>query len=312
MASPIRFLCEHTPSRSRVFALDNQHHLEYLQALVTNPDPIRAERLTALLNRILAVARVAAGSEPDTLSGDIGQLKSAVDAELRGMPAAAAASVRQAVHHVTQESWPDNPAAPNDVYTPDWAFLFPKVSLSSTSDADDDGPVLTARSAAWLYDALLVMADWADDVVDDLQHTEGLKALHFDRKRQLMDDAAIPVAMHSQSLQMLQRYAMGYRWLAEDLAWGRYPVPSTMAEEMALDRALDWLDEEFLKPESRAELLSDVSGQPEDSADQNLFEYGREALFQDRDFEGVLEQDEPLDEPAYFVFDAFANVPTRT
>ncbi|GAA1988473.1 hypothetical protein [Kitasatospora viridis] len=93
-ASPRDFLCEHTPSKSRVLALlAHDDGPDSLQAVLTCRDPELAYRAAELLRRTLS--RAAGARHTESVDGLCGQL-----------PDAPGSSLRQAVAHVLAGTWP--------------------------------------------------------------------------------------------------------------------------------------------------------------------------------------------------------------
>ncbi|MDH6580436.1 hypothetical protein [Kitasatospora sp. MAP5-34] len=93
-ASPRDFLCEHTPSKSRVLALlSHDGGPDSLQAVLTCRDPELAHCAAELLRRTLS--RAAGVLHTESVDGLCGQL-----------PDAPASSLRQAVAHVLAGTWP--------------------------------------------------------------------------------------------------------------------------------------------------------------------------------------------------------------
>ncbi|MFE6054940.1 hypothetical protein ACFQ6N_29675 [Kitasatospora sp. NPDC056446] len=93
-SSPRDFLCEHTPSKSRVLALlSHDDGPDSLQAVLTCRDPELAHHAAGLLRRTLS--RAAGALHAESVDGLCGQL-----------PDAPASSLRQAVAHVLAGTWP--------------------------------------------------------------------------------------------------------------------------------------------------------------------------------------------------------------
>ncbi|MET8626309.1 hypothetical protein ABZW30_21570 [Kitasatospora sp. NPDC004669] len=121
-ASPRDFLCEHTPSKSRVLALlAHDDGPDSLQAVLTCRDPELAHRAAELLRRTMS--RAAGVLPADSVDGLCVQL-----------PDAPASSLRQAVAHVLAGTWP---AATGTLIT--WPEGSAHEDPGQDDDADSEG-----------------------------------------------------------------------------------------------------------------------------------------------------------------------------
>ncbi|MGH3183333.1 MAG: hypothetical protein ACRDOE_15730, partial [Streptosporangiaceae bacterium] len=179
---PQDFLCEHTPTKSRVFAMlaifEGPHTLK---AVLTCADPALAQRAAD------ALSAVAGGVSSPVLDSKIKQV-------LRALPAAPAASFRQALQWLRDKSWPAieiDPSVWRDLSAasapgsghdqglriietefgprPDFAALFP----AEDCDCEQEnchlcmGWQLTPRTADLLHRALEALADQAFDDIGE-------------------------------------------------------------------------------------------------------------------------------------------------
>lgn len=97
---PRDFLCEHTPAKSRVFAvLVSPGGPNTLKAVLTCTDPVLAQRAASAL---IALARDGAG---DATNADTEEI-------LAALPAAPAASFREACRRLRDQEWPEADAGP--------------------------------------------------------------------------------------------------------------------------------------------------------------------------------------------------------
>ena len=106
-AQAVDFLCEHTPSKSRVMALlDHDHGPRSLTAVLTCKEPDHAHEAVDILRRVLARREA-----------------TCADDELRAltavMPDAPAGSLRQAVTHAATGTWPTGPGVLYEVVEPE-------------------------------------------------------------------------------------------------------------------------------------------------------------------------------------------------
>jgi hypothetical protein len=160
--------------------------------------------------------------------------------------------------------------------------------------------ILTPRTAAVLSHALAILADEAYDYVY--------------RTGMCRDGApgplgAVVACVADQDAWFLRRYARAFDDLTSDLQVGRYPTPTCTAEEIALDLAIQ--DAERLY-QDEDELVADLETKlPASRSDYN-WNTLQDALFQDKDYEGLLSHRIPLQRhEAERWFEEFGNVPPR-
>jgi hypothetical protein len=97
---PRDFLCEHAPSKSRVFAvLIPPRGPKTLKAVLTCTDPVLAQRAA---DTLAALARSGGGDAINANAEDIAA----------ALPAAPAASFREACHQLREQKWPETDAGP--------------------------------------------------------------------------------------------------------------------------------------------------------------------------------------------------------
>ena len=228
---PTRFLCEHTASKSRVFVhLVTHDRSDALKAVLTCTDPELAERAAEVLNLI--------GQHPVCRP-----LADRIEEEL---PAAPAASFREALDRAQARRWPLSdmgaaPAAGRDRTgrTPGEPDLPPFGRLFGIEDHDcgDDCPAthITPRTADLLYTTLVVLADEAyDDVAEfgdePVGSGDGIEWSLF---------AMLPRGTWRANADWRRRFARACDDLAGDLAAGCLPVPRCQAEHMAIHLAIE-------------------------------------------------------------------------
>lgn len=159
---------------------------------------------------------------------------------------------------------------------------------------------LTPRTAAVLDHALAVLADEAYDVA----YRTGTC-----RRDELGPLGAVVPCVIGQDEWFLRRYARAFDDLHSDLEVGRHPTPTCTAEEVALDLAIQ--DAERLYHDED-ELVADLEAElPASRSDYN-WDTLQDALFQDKDYAGLLSYRGPLGhQEAESWFDEFSNVPPR-
>jgi hypothetical protein len=107
----------------------------------------------------------------------------------------------------------------------------------------------------------------------------------------------------------LRRYARAFDDLNDDLHLGRHPTPTCTAEEIALDLAIQ--DAERLHHDEH-ELIADLEAELPASRTDYSWNTLQDVLFQDKDYEGLLEYPGPLSHDAgEDWFGEFGNVPPR-
>lgn len=239
---PLQFLCEHSPAKSRVFAiLQSSNGPSTLRAVLTCHDPVLAQRAADVLT---ALARGASGEVVTALAKEIESV----------LPAAPAASFREALSRLRDQSWPEAHASPvrwehllvierentRQSAAPDFAALF-QVRTCHLDHADEDEYCdvcdewqLTPRTADMLYTALEILSDEAHEDADDngdepvLPTDEGYW-LVFDR---------LPRITRGMGADWRHQFGRACADLARDLEAGERPQPRCTAEEMALHLAV--------------------------------------------------------------------------
>lgn len=228
---PTRFLCEHTSSKSRVFVhLVTHDRNDALKAVLTCTDPELAERAAEVLN-LIARHPVC---QP---------LAERIEQEL---PAAPAASFRQALERAQARRWPvsdmgpvrrpardRSPRAPGEPELPPFERLFPVLD----HDCDDACPAthIVPRTADLLFTTLVVLADEAyDDVAEfgdePVGSGDGIEWSLF---------AMLPRGTWRATADWRRRFARACDDLAADLAAGQLPVPRCLAEHLAIQLAIE-------------------------------------------------------------------------
>lgn len=161
--------------------------------------------------------------------------------------------------------------------------------------------VITPRTAAALDAALGRLADEVYDIAEQTPLAGGGPAADADE--------TVPACVAGRDPWFLRRYARAFDDLASDLAAGRRPTPACTAEEVALDLAIQDAERcQQDEPDLHADLVATHPG--------SRFDYDwpvlQDALFQDKDYEGLLAHPVPLSyEDAEDWFGEFGNVPTR-
>lgn len=228
---PTRFLCEHTASKSRVFVhLVTHDRSDALKAVLTCTDPELAERAAEVLNLI--------GQHPVCRP-----LADRIEEEL---PAAPAASFREALDRAQARRWPLSDMGPAPApgrdrsgRTPGEPDLPPFGRLFGIEDHDcgDDCPAthITPRTADLLYTTLVVLADEAyDDVAEfgdePVGSGDGIEWSLF---------AMLPRGTWRANADWRRRFARACDDLAGDLAAGCLPAPRCQAEHMAIHLAIE-------------------------------------------------------------------------
>ncbi|MER8182387.1 hypothetical protein [Kitasatospora sp. NPDC094015] len=121
-AVPLDFLCEHTPSKSRVLVrVSHDRGPDSLQAVLTCRHAELADRATRLLLQALK-------STPDTWAAD------RVDELCRQLPDAPASSLRQAVTRAFARAWPTDPGS-----LANWTEKQKDQAATESNDNEGDG-----------------------------------------------------------------------------------------------------------------------------------------------------------------------------
>jgi hypothetical protein len=263
-AVPRAFYCEHATSRSRVLAvLARPGCPDSLRAVLTCADPDLAQAAADLLQSVLN-APVADLADRTALLAD-------------RLPPPVAASLRQAVQWVATGTWPvpshthrPDAAIPADLARlPDFAALFP---VARDLAEDDEFWPLTPRTAAALYGALGLIADWAYDDAE----THGDDPVDPDGDWLLFDE--LPRISWRRDGAWRRDVARAADDLSNDIAHGRWPVPRCNAEELLLHLAIDYAAD-MVKDGSSIAVLLDLP-EHEDDYDWGMCS---EELFQDHD-----------------------------
>lgn len=190
----------------------------------------------------------------------------------------------EALEKTEKNAWEVNGSVPEAVSWDDtaWALQFTPADQEALDEEDpdkeSDGSLLTARSASLLNAALEILGDEIYDVADELDEGISIKGASYAWR--------LPPSMTRQSASFVRRFARCFDDLSADLLAGKHPEPCSMAEEIALDMALDDVDR--MTQDEPYMVFTSTLGLPEHPADSNLLENGFEELFQDRDFEAYL------------------------
>ncbi|SFO06255.1 hypothetical protein SAMN05421854_101487 [Amycolatopsis rubida] len=161
--------------------------------------------------------------------------------------------------------------------------------------------VITPRTAAALDAALGRLADEVYDIAEWTPQGGGGPAAEA--------DTTVPACMADRGPWFLRCYARAFDDLACDLAAGRRPTPACTAEEIALDLAIQ--DAERCQQDEPDVHAEQVAAHPSSRFDYR-WSILQDALFQDKDYEGLLYHPSPLpDVDAEDWFGEFDNVPTR-
>lgn len=307
--SYLAFVPQHAPTTHSVLAMIDRGDGPEAEVLVSFPDAPSATMLAAALNGVLLHQATA---------------ERRLDAVLDGAPVAARKAI-SVLLPVLAAATADDPAAPRVARqlptVGDGGFLlFPTTNCPGQCEfcgtcrndcvgcpeCADGGceiclpPMLTPRTAAMLGHALAVLADEAYD--------------HVYRTGMCRDGAPGPLGavlgcVADQDEWVLRRYARAFDDLSSDLQVGRHPTPTCTAEEIALDLAIQ--DAERLYHDED-ELVADLETElPASRSDYN-WDTLQDALFQDKDYEGLLSYRVPLERhEAERWFEEFGNVPPR-
>ncbi len=256
---PRDFLCEHTPAKSRVFAvLTSPGGPDTLKAVLTCTDPVLAQRAAS------ALAVLAQSGGGGAIDADAEEIATA-------LPAAPAASFREACRRLRDREWPLIPAqgaeladwqresitgefgggwrlrneesGDSESVHPDFAALFPVRSCDldhANEDEEDACEIcgswqLTPRTADMLHTALENLSDEAHDDADEKgdEPVPGKNAddwSFFDR---------LPRITWGMDAEWRRQFGRACDDLVQDLAVGEWPRPRCTAEEMALHLAIE-------------------------------------------------------------------------
>jgi hypothetical protein len=306
--SYLAFVPAHTPSRHRVLAIVDRGDGAEADAVATFPDASSATSLAAALNGILQQRVTAERHLASVLQG----VPDAVGAAVRALlPTLAAAREDPTALRVVREL----PIAGDG-----GVRLFPTTNCPDLCETcgtcrDDctdceecaDGgceiclPVtVTPRTAVLLAHALAVLAD---EVYDCVYRTG------VGRDGAPGPLGAVPDCVAGQDDWFLRRYARAFDDLNADLQAGRYPTPTCTAEEIALDMAIEDAERIY---QDETELVAElVAGFPVSRFDYD-WDALQDALFQDKDYEGLLDVSTALSaDDAERWFDDFSNVAPR-
>jgi hypothetical protein len=159
---------------------------------------------------------------------------------------------------------------------------------------------MTPRTAAVLGQALAVLADEAYDYIYGTGMCPGGAPGPL---------GAVPKCAEGQVAWFLRRYARAFDDLSGDLEAGRLPLPACTAEEVALDIAIR--DAERIHHDEH-ELVEDLAKDYPASRFDHDWANLQDALFQDKDYEGLLDMRSPLggDEAEQW-FEEFSNIAPR-
>ncbi|MFD0363572.1 hypothetical protein ACFQZZ_19155 [Nocardia sp. GCM10030253] len=294
------FLPQHTPSKHRVVAVYHDDGWDELKAIATFERRWEAVRLADALNDLLQGVGLAREFLTEAIAAAPGPVRAEVERIAKTISANVEsdlklfgelndpylkALVRPSICGVMRfpvTSAPHDPSG-NEISEDE---------LSVLEEDDYFRPtIITPRTAEMLRTSGCVIGDEVRD-----------KDFGFGENH-------LPESMHGQKAKFYQRLARCFDNLVDDLERGDYPLPRSMAEEIALwsmladaRTACDELDE--MQPASIRDL-------PESEYDYN-FQDLEEALYQDHDFHGLLYPDQNfmglrLDE----IFEPFQYPPPR-
>ena len=308
LASYLAFLPQHTPGQHHVLAVADHGGGAELCPVVSFAEAQPATMLADALNGVLS-RQVTAGQR--------------LDAALAGAPELVRAAVARLVPALTASDDPQalRVAGYLRVTGGGGFLLFPVTSCppggcetcgscqqdcAGCGECSDGGcdiclPVtMTPRTATVLGQALAVLADEAYDYIYGTGMCPGGAPGPL---------GAIPRCAQDQGAWFLRRYARAFDDLSGDLEAGRLPLPACTAEEIALDIAIR--DAERIHHDED-ELVEDL----EKDYPASRFDYGwahlQDALFQDKDYEGLLDMRFPLsDDEAEQWFEEFSNITRR-
>jgi hypothetical protein len=238
---PLQFLCEHSPAKSRVFAiLESSSGPSALRAVLTCHDPVLAQRAADVLT---VLARGAGG---EVVTAQAKEIESV-------LPAAPAASFREALSRLRDQSWPQADASPvrwehllvierentREAAAPDFAALFRVRTCDLDHDEDGycdvcDDWQLTPRTADMLYTALEILCDEAHDDADD----NGDKPVSATDEGDWLIFDLLPRITWGMGADWRHQFGRACADLARDLEAGERPRPRCTAEEMALHLAV--------------------------------------------------------------------------
>jgi hypothetical protein len=305
----LAFLAQHTPGEHRVMAVIDRGEDTELQALAGLPDASSATKLAGALNGLLGRQVTAHQRLTEVLDDAPDAARAAIEQLLPALAAAAAEDpwARRLIRHL--------PAPAGRGY-----LLFSTTNCPgncevcgtcgndcadceecSHGDCETCLPVtVTPRTAALLSQALAVLADEAYD--------------HIYRTSVCSSGApgplgAVPACVSGQDQWFLRRYARAFDDLASDLHAGRLPLPTCAAEEIALDIAIR--DAERIHHDED-ELVDDLERDLPASRFDYDWDHLQDALFQDKDYEGLLYTRTPLpDSETEAWFEEFGNISPR-
>ncbi|MFI1996317.1 hypothetical protein [Actinoplanes sp. NPDC020271] len=267
---PVKFFCEHSSSKSRVFVLLKRHrHAQSLHAVLSCTDRVLAHRVARILNRAAESGR---GKRIATEGERIAAL----------LPVAPASSFRQALDRAFSQSWPEDrvisvglgelldssQGGSEESDSPDFRRLF-------LIDEDDEDWQLTPRTAYVLHAALSTLSDWAYDDVNE----------HGDEPVKERDSGdwymldRLPRLSWRQDAQWRRQIARAADDLCQDLESGQWPIPRCNAEELCLHLAIEDAQGIAEIYEDDPALTEDLPAHPDDFD----WETCSEDFFQDHD-----------------------------
>jgi hypothetical protein len=307
-ASYLAFLPWHTPAQHHVLAVADHGGGAELCAVATFAEAPPASMLADALNGVLSRQVTA---------------ERRLDAALEGVPEPVRAAVGRLVPALAASDDPQAFYVAGYLRVADGGsyLLFPVTSCplggcetcgscqqdcAGCGECSDGGcdiclPVtMTPRTAVVLGQALAVLADEAYDYI------YGTGVCPAGAPGPL---GAVPKCAGDQDAWFLRRYARAFDDLSSDLEAGRLPLPACTAEEIALDIAIRDAERIHHDEDELVEAL--VKDHP-----VSRFDYGwarlQDVLFQDKDYEGLLDMRSPLggDEAEQW-FEEFSNIAPR-
>jgi hypothetical protein len=307
-ASYLAFLPWHTPSQHHVLAVADHGGGAELCAVATFAEAPPASMLADALNGVLSRQVTAERRLDAALEGVAEPVRAAVG---RLVPALAASDDPLALRvarylRVTGGGsyllFPVTSCPPGGCETCGSC----QQDCAGCGECSDGGcdiclPVtMTPRTAAVLGQALAVLADEAYDYIYGTGMCPGGAPGPL---------GAIPRCAEDQDAWFLRRYARAFDDLSSDLEAGRLPLPACTAEEIALDIAIR--DAERIHHDED-ELVEDL--EKDHPASRFDYDWARlqDVLFQDKDYEGLLDMRSPLggDEAEQW-FEEFSNIAPR-
>lgn len=280
------FVTQHTPSKSRIFALvQNSEHssgFATLEAVATVSDPSRADELCAALNQYIY--------DRDEAQG----FASRFHAMLDGEPESINAAMQQILDRIKRShtlrrdhlvkaispfgSFPLSACPPAGCPACGECVNSCKDCVAcSESDPDlecECGVYMPPKTASLIHAMAENYCDMIHDLAEDIPSAIPLKP---------HDDLwPIPEAAWRQSGDFYRKFARAFEDIARDIEEGQEPDPHNMAEEIALHLVLDAAAEVVADGSPELELFT--GGMPGSRFDFD-FDLLHNVLYQDKDYE---------------------------